>query len=90
MKRIAAAAVGLAVLVSATPALADSTAGRVIAYDRVAQRLVMEDQTVFSLGETTQVPEVLSAGDQVRIEFTSPGEDGIGEIVSVTIVDDED
>lgn len=91
MNRIfVAAAAGLVPLVLAMPASADSTSGRVLSYDRVARSLVMNDRTVYTLSTETQIPETLSAGDEISVEFQSPGEDGIAKVVSITILDDQD
>jgi hypothetical protein len=70
-----------------TPALADETTGEILAFDRVARVIVLTDNTVWQLGEATVTSDDLVAGDEVRIEFTSAGDSGIGAISSVTRVE---
>ena len=70
----------------AAPAIADETTGEVLAYDRLANRLVLEDRTIWELGSTT-VPTDLAAGDVVTVEFTTAGDNGVGTIVSLTRVE---
>ena len=64
----------------ATPALADSTTGTVVAFDRVANVVVMEDKTIWQLSAETVVPEGLVAGDTITITFTSLGDDGVKSV----------
>ena len=71
--------------VTAVPAFADSTQGTVLAYDRVANVIVLEDKTVWSLETLKIVPEGLKAGDMVEINFTSNADNGWGRINAVTI-----
>ena len=67
-------------------AFADSTSGKVLAYDRKAQLIVLEDKTVWSLeGSEAAAPEDLKAGDEVEIDFESEGEDGISKIESIKL-----
>lgn len=70
----------------ATPALADNVTGKVLAFDRVAQIIVLDDKTVWSLKDVGgTVPDGLEAGDTVTIDFASAGESGIGTVNSITI-----
>lgn len=69
---------------SVLPAAADETEGLVLAYDRVANVLVLEDLTVWPLKAELAVPENLQAGDRVTIDFRSDGENGIGAINALT------
>lgn len=64
----------------ATPALADSTTGKILAFDRQADVIVMEDRTVWQLPPKLLIPTDLVAGDTVTITFTSAGENGIGSV----------
>jgi len=78
----------IAILVSslATPALADSTGGVVVAYDRVDHVLVLDDRTVWDLKPAGDlVPEGLSAGDAVAIEYDSAGDSGVGKITAISV-----
>lgn len=70
-------------LLCGAPALADETAGTVLAFDRVANILVLDDKTVWSLGAKTNVTPDLVAGDKVKIMYTGGGDAGIGAIASV-------
>lgn len=65
---------------SAAPAQADETTGTILAYDRLANLLVLTDRTVWELSPDLLVPSDLAAGDRVRIDFTAAGEDGISSI----------
>lgn len=64
----------------ATPVLADTTSGTVLAYDRVAKILIMEDKTIWRLSDTTVIPENLVAGDTIKITFTSGGDEGVRSV----------
>ena len=70
----------LALFLLAAPALADETTGEIIAYDRLANVLVMKDMTVWELGPELLVPADLAAGDRVRITYESAGEDGLTKV----------
>ena len=59
-----------AALLFAAPAMADTVSGTVLAFDRVAQVIVLEDKSVWSLADGgAAAPEGLVAGDTVTIEF---------------------
>ncbi|WP_417417282.1 hypothetical protein [Hoeflea sp.] len=69
-----------------TPALADTTGGVVVAYDRVDHVLVLDDKTVWDLTPAGDlVPEGLSAGDRVSIDYDSAGDNGVGVITAISI-----
>lgn len=72
-----------AMLAAATPVFADTTSGTVVAFDRKANVVVMDDKTIWQLAEKTAVTEELEAGDAVRITFTSLGDDGIASVDAV-------
>ena len=74
----------IAALLAATavPALAESTSGTVLAYDRAAGRLVLDDRTIWNLGKAL-VPADLAAGDRVTIDYTAGGDDGIRSVENV-------
>ena len=75
-----------AIAVTAAPALADEVEGTVVAHDRLAHRVIMDDRTIYEYNpETTKVPRAILAGDRVRIDFRG-GEDGIESIQSIEIV----
>ena len=73
----------LLALLAATPALADSTTGTILAYDRKANVIVFNDRSTWELGDLV-VPEDLEAGDRVTISFTSAGDSGIGKANAIT------
>ena len=78
----------IAILVSslATAVLADTTGGVVVAYDRVDQVLVLDDKTVWDLVPAADlVPEGLSAGNAVMIEYDSAGDSGVGKIMAISV-----
>ena len=76
----------LAVLAAATPALADSVTDTVLAFDRKAGIIVLEDKSVFTLSAgDAQAPDGLKSGDTVTITYESLGEDGYGIIQSIEI-----
>ena len=64
----------------ATPALADETTGKIVAFDRKANVLVMEDKTIWKLSDQTVIPEDLTAGETIKITFTSAGDDGVKSV----------
>lgn len=68
------------VLFAATPVLADTTEGTILAFDRQADILVMEDKTIWQLNPNTLIPADLAAGDRVKITFTSFGDDGVRSV----------
>ncbi|MFD0979852.1 hypothetical protein [Tropicimonas aquimaris] len=69
---------------SVLPAAADETEGLILAYDRVASILVLEDLTVWPLAANLAVPEDLQAGDRVSIDFRSDGENGVAAVNALT------
>lgn len=89
MRSIAAAVLlpALAVLAAAGPARADETTGTVLAYDRLANVIVLRDRTVWQLAATLTVPEDLKAGDRIRIQSAPQGEDGVDKITALTRLD---
>ena len=78
----------LALVGASAPALADELEGTVLAYDRVANVLVMRDKTVIPL-ETFEgePPEDLVAGDRVAVRFDSNEDTGISMVHSVTRIE---
>lgn len=70
----------------AAAALADTTGGVLVAYDRVDHVLVLDDKTVWDLAPAGDlVPEGLSAGDKVTIEYESAGDSGVGKITAIAV-----
>ena len=68
----------------AAPAMADTTAGAVLAFDRKAGIIVLTDKTVWTLPAGLAVPEDLVAGDRVQIDFTMKGDEGVTAINAIT------
>ena len=81
MRRLPLAVLCIAAL-PALPALAETTEGTVLAFDRLAGRLVLDDKTVWSLGKAL-VPADLAAGDTVTIDYVAGGDEGIRSVTSV-------
>ena len=77
----------IAALALASPVLADETEGEILAYDRLANLVVMRDRTVWRLG-TLLVPADLQSGDRVRIDYEMAGEDGITRIDSLERIEE--
>lgn len=75
--------IAAALLAVATPALADTTAGTVFTYDAQSKTLVMDDNTVWQLGAITLVPEALTTGDKIYIDFTSDGDNGVVNVETI-------
>lgn len=73
-----------ALLLTALPAFADETSGTVLAYDRVAHVIVLNDKTVWELPDDLTLPDDLVAGDAITIDFQTAGDNGVGKINSIT------
>ena len=85
--KITRLALSAAVLLATAPmALADSVEGKIVAFDRKAHVLVMEDRTIYSLAKyDAPVLTELKAGDMVKIDFEGEGEDGYGIVTSIEV-----
>ena len=68
------------------PALADETTGTLLAHDRKARRIVMDDKTIYEYAEETERPETMTAGMRIKITYRG-GEDGIESISKVEVVE---
>ena len=87
MNKLLAAVAASIVVSSAAPAFADSVKSTVVAYDRVAGRLVLSDNSVYSFDPAVvEMPDSLTAGDEIEIDFESSEEEGNGKLNSITIV----
>ena len=71
-------------IVAAFPAVADEASGQILAYDRVAHILVLEDKSVWTLDPALVLPEDLAAGDKITIVYEGKADDGIGAISTLT------
>ena len=76
------ALIAAALLYAVTPAFADSgsTTGKIAAFDRVSNIIVMEDKTVWQLNANTILPENLLAGEEVTIRFRYSGDNGVTSV----------
>ncbi len=81
MRKLAIAALSLLV---AAPALADTTEGLILAFDRKDGVIVMTDNTVWPMPEGLVIPFDLGAGDRILIDFTSDGDNGVVSIDEIT------
>jgi hypothetical protein len=64
----------------AARSFADETEGHVMAFDGVANMIVLTDRTVWELGADVTVPSDLASGDRVLPDIISEGEEGVTEI----------
>jgi hypothetical protein len=71
-----------AALCWAGAAIADEIKGEVLAHDRVARVIVLNDKSVLSYKADTPLPDDLKQGDQVEIEYTG-SEGDISVIISI-------
>lgn len=71
----------------ALPAFADDVTGTVIAYDRVAHVIVLDDNSVWTVPADFAVPEDLIAGDKIIIDYQSNGDNGVGKYLTITRAD---
>ena len=87
MNRLILAGVAATVItVPVAPALADEVEGTVVAHDRLAHRVIMDDRTIYEYDPAkTVMPRAILAGDRVRIDFRG-GEDGIEAVTEIEIV----
>ena len=69
-----------------TAAFADNTEGTIVAFDRKARIIVLDDKTVWTtVGSEDAIPANLKAGDTVAIEYVTSGDDGVQKIETITI-----
>ncbi len=86
--KIRALTVSAAILfASIATAHADSVTGVILAFDRKAQIIVLDDRTVWSL-ETHkgELPADLKAGDKIEIASEGAGENGVGSVTGIKLV----
>jgi hypothetical protein len=72
-----------ALFLAAAPAFADNLQGTVIAYDRVDHIIVLDDKSILTIPNPEVIPEVLMAGDTIKVEFKSDGDNGFGKFISI-------
>ncbi len=83
MRRIGLAAAFL--LLASVSVEADSTTGKIIAFDRLNNVLVLEDRTVWQIVPADlPLPADLRAGNTVKIEFHTNGDNGVDRIISIS------
>ena len=73
-----------ALVVVSAPAFADEVTSKVLAFDRVANIIVLEDKTVFNVTKPEIIPEGLIAGDTIKIDFKNDGDNGVTAIFSIS------
>ena len=71
----------------AMPAFADGSQGTVVAFDRVANVIVLDDHSIWEVPATLALPEDLVAGDKIIISYQSNGDNGVGKYLSITRAD---
>ena len=76
--------IAAALILAALPATAKETSGTVLTFDKAKNIVVLTDKTVWDLRDATTVPADLAAGEKVRIEYVSEGEDCIERTVALT------
>ena len=82
MRLIALATLGLTAL--SAPASAAETTGTILAYDRLANIIVLQDKSSWTLDAKTLVPSDLMAGDKVTLTFASDGDNGAKPATKLT------
>ncbi|MDH5452446.1 MAG: hypothetical protein OEY05_00220 [Paracoccaceae bacterium] len=75
------------ILAFSVPAFADETGGKILAFDRVANIIVLDDNTIWPLGPDTETTADLVAGDTVKIVYVGGGDNGVNSITSVLRTD---
>ncbi|WP_457936398.1 hypothetical protein [Mesorhizobium sp. 10J20-29] len=76
-----------AACLTAVPALADNVTGEILAYDRLANVIVLTDNSVWEIvPKDLPLPADLKQGDRVTIDFVTNGDSGVGKINSISRV----
>lgn len=70
-------------LLCASPTFADETSGQILAFDRVAKIIVLDDKTTWQVEDATEISDGLMAGDTVKIIYVGGGDSGIASITSI-------
>ena len=86
---IVKAVLASAILVASfSAALADRVVGKILAFDRQAKLIILEDKTVWTLAGAADnaVPADLKSGDRVEINYESGGDDGLRKIDAIKVV----
>jgi hypothetical protein len=73
-----------ALLILATPTLADEVTGTVLAFDRVDSVIVLKSKAVFTVPNADVIPADLKAGDTIKIIYKSDGDNGLSKVSSIT------
>lgn len=85
--RLTLAAVALA-LATVPAVAADNFIGEVLAHDRVAHRIVLDDKTIVTYDPATvSVPQDLAAGDKVEVVFGGGEEGDFSDIQTIERVE---
>jgi hypothetical protein len=76
----------LLMMLSSAASSAGISVGKVLAFDREAQRLVLTDRSIWSLAAASQsLPDELSAGDRVQFSYRDTDND-VGEIIEINVM----
>lgn len=78
-------AVSLALGALTTAAMAGTFTSTVVAHDRVANRIVLEDKSIVQYGKDTELPAEVNAGDRIEVEYTG-AEGQMDQIVRISLV----
>ena len=79
-------AAALSAVLFGTPAFAGSFKGTIVAHDRVAHRLVLDDKSVVTYDPAKiKLPDDLKAGDVVEVDF-SGAEGDMATVNSISVV----
>lgn len=73
------------VALTAAPVLAESITAPILAFDRVANIIVLRDKTVWTLDTAAEVPEGLEAGNVVTLTYRPAGDDGLGKVTAIKL-----
>lgn len=73
-----------ALLILATPVLADEVSGTVLAFDRVDSVIVLQSKAVFTVPNPEVIPADLKAGDTITIVYKSDGDNGLSKVSKIT------
>ena len=76
-------------LLASISVAADSTTGKIFAFDRSNKILVLEDRTVWLIVPADlPLPADLRTGDSVMIEFRKNGDNRVDRIISIARLND--
>ena len=83
--RVLAVSVALGTLLAGT-AVAGTFKSKVVAHDRVANRIVVQDLSIVQYDKDTEVSDEVKVGDSIEVVF-SGSEGQMDKIVKITVVE---